>query len=75
MKRFILLAAPLTALVLCGCVVTSGYVAYEQPYYVRPYYDRPPPVYYAPPPRVYYAPPPAVIIAPPPRPYPHRHWR
>ena len=59
MKRFILLAAPLTALVLSGCVVTSGYVAYEQPYYVRHYYDRPPPAYYA----------------PPPRPYPHRHWR
>ena len=75
MNRFTLLAAPLLALTLGGCVVTSGYVAYEQPYYARPYYDPPPRVYYTPPPRVYYAPPPEVIIAPSPRPYPHRHWR
>ena len=44
----------------------DGYYHYRvQPYYERPTYYAPPPIYYAPPPPVYYAPPSYVLMPPP----------
>ena len=71
MKQLLQRATPLVlAAALSGCVITSASVGYSDPYYVRPYYSRPAPIYYSPPPAIIVPPP--VYVTPA---YPRHHHR
>ena len=75
MKQLLQRATPLVlAAALSGCVITSASVGYSDPYYVRPYYSRPAPIYYSPPPAIIVPPPVYVTPAYPRHHHRYRHW-